>query len=114
MVHMKYKVSNNVSQDFITKVGFCHNTIRKLVYKNFIQLEISINPIDKTYIYEVIDVQNHQLYAPYYDRQHCHNNLVLKKVEHNIDKYFEELVKKKIFTKIRKERRKNNETNCKI
>ena len=113
MVHMKYKVSNNVSQDFLTELGFCHNTIRKMVYKNFIQLEISINPIDKTYIYEVIDIQNNQLYAPYYDRQYCKNNLVLKEVDHNVDKFFEELTKKKVFVKM-KRKGKNNEENCEI
>lgn len=93
----QYKLKPGLTKNDLTKVGFDRFGIyRKWLYGKSVQLEIEVNFEEWTYTYNVIDVNNKQIYIPYYNNEYGVNQ-VLDKVNRNIREAFEELNKKGIF-----------------
>ena len=66
-----------------------------LLYKKYIKLRIFIDPYEPYMEISVIN-ENGDLYAPYYNPEMRHNNLVYKEVIKNYNTFMNKLVKKRI------------------
>ena len=94
----KYRLSPNLTRKQLIDSGFDRFGIyRKWLYGKSVQLEIEVDFEEMNYTYNIIDVNNKQIYIPYYNNEYG-SNQVLNKVNRNVKEAFRELSKKGIFT----------------
>lgn len=93
-----YKVKYTKKDEIFLDVGFNNNysyyVFNKPLYKNVISLKIFINKEDHHMIVHVLSGDNY--YAPFYNPNERHNNLVCEKVIKNYNNIMDKLVRKGI------------------
>lgn len=109
-----FNVKKDVSEANIIANGFTNKSeyyiLYKKLYENTITLFIAINKSDYSVKITVRDQNTGSLYAPFYNPENRHNDLVYQQVCKKYNKLIDELVEKEIFEYEVKHKMNNDKT----
>ena len=97
----RYEVCPNINEKILREEGFKHGTYRCYIYKQSVQLAVYIDIEDNWWSYQIYNADSDSLYAPYYNRAYGLNDVVVK-IDDEVKKILNEMVKKNILRKIKK------------
>lgn len=92
----KLKVNKNITYKDLEAIGFKRGVYKKHIYKDLIDFVLGVNLQNGEWYYQVLDNNTGTMYIPYYNRIYG-KNIVVEKLDKEVEKIFSKMRRNKIF-----------------